>query len=97
MAALNPFIPQPVLIPGVPPTQVQDPALGPFEAQEVRTGPLLGLIQVSLGGIPSLQRVDHTTQLDVICKPAEGALGPTICVISSSSGQTLQKASGNIF
>jgi len=30
-AALNPFIPQPVLIPGVALTQVQDPALGLLE------------------------------------------------------------------
>ncbi|KAK4832887.1 hypothetical protein QYF61_026437, partial [Mycteria americana] len=40
-AALNPFIPQPVLIPGVAPTQVQDFALGLVEPHEVHMGPLL--------------------------------------------------------
>jgi len=69
-AALNPFIPQPVLIPGVAPAQVQDPALGLVEPHEVHTGPLQ-LVQVPLGGIPSLRHVDRTAQLGVICRLAE--------------------------
>ncbi|KAK4823197.1 hypothetical protein QYF61_027206 [Mycteria americana] len=70
-AALNPFIPQPVLILGVAPTQVQDPALGLVEPHEVHTGPLLELVQVPLDGILSLRCANRTTQLGVICKFAE--------------------------
>jgi len=47
-AVLNPFIPQPVLIAGVAPNQMQDPALGLVEPHEVHTGPLLGVVQVLL-------------------------------------------------
>lgn len=28
-----------------------------------------------------LGKADHVTQLGAICKPAEGALDPTVCVI----------------
>ncbi|KAK4816170.1 hypothetical protein QYF61_011552 [Mycteria americana] len=86
-AALNPFIPQPVLIPGVALTQVQDPALGLVRSHEVCMGPLLELVQVPLDGIPSLRRVNLTTQLGVICKLAEGALNPTVYVIDEDSKQ----------
>ncbi|KAK4823178.1 hypothetical protein QYF61_027082 [Mycteria americana] len=54
-AALNPFIPQPVLILGVALTQVQDLALGLVEPHEVQTGPHLELVQVPLDSIPSLR------------------------------------------
>ena len=37
-------------------------------------------VQVPLNGIPSLQRINHTTQLGVVGKLAEGALGPTVHV-----------------
>ncbi|KAK4829842.1 hypothetical protein QYF61_006852 [Mycteria americana] len=80
-AALNPFIPQPVLIPGVAPTQVQEPALGLVKPHEVHTRPLLQLVQVPLDGLPSLRYVNCTTQLGVICKLAEGALNPTVYVL----------------
>jgi len=40
-------------------------------------GPLLKLVQVPLDGIPSFWCVNCTTQLGVICKLAEGALGLT--------------------
>ncbi|KAK4828585.1 hypothetical protein QYF61_027675 [Mycteria americana] len=86
-AALNPFIPQPVLIPGVAPTQVQDFALGLVEPHEVHTGPLLELVQVPLDSMPSLRRVNRTTQLGVICKLAEGALDPAVYVIDDDIKQ----------
>ncbi|KAK4830491.1 LOW QUALITY PROTEIN: hypothetical protein QYF61_011404, partial [Mycteria americana] len=70
--------PQPVLIPGVALTQVQDLALGLVEPHEVHMGPLLEL--VLLNGIPSLRCVNHTTQLRVICKFAEGAFDLTVYV-----------------
>ncbi|KAK4821037.1 hypothetical protein QYF61_012217 [Mycteria americana] len=69
---------------GVAPTQVQDPALGLVEPHEVRTGPLLQLVQVPLDGIPSFWRVHCTTQLGVICKLAEGALDLAVNVIDEN-------------
>ncbi|KAK4830027.1 LOW QUALITY PROTEIN: hypothetical protein QYF61_008365 [Mycteria americana] len=84
-AALNPFIPQPVLIPTVAPTQ--DPALSLVEPHEVHTGPLLDLVQVPPDGIPSLKHVNRTTQLGVVCKLAEGALNPTVYVIDEDIKQ----------
>jgi len=45
-AVLNPFIPKPVVIPGVAPTHVQDLALGLAEPHEVHAGPLLKLFHV---------------------------------------------------
>jgi len=72
-AALNPFIPQPALMVGVALSQVQDLALGLVEPHEVHTGPPLQLVQVPLDGILSWC-VKCTTQVGIICKPAEGAL-----------------------
>ncbi|KAK4815356.1 hypothetical protein QYF61_001344 [Mycteria americana] len=86
-AALNPFIPHPVLIPGVALTQVKDLALGLVEPHEVHMDPLLELVQVPLNGILSLRRVNRTTQLGVICKLAEGALNPTVSVIDEDIKQ----------
>ncbi|KAK4826362.1 hypothetical protein QYF61_007956, partial [Mycteria americana] len=62
-ASLNPFIPQPVLIPGVALTQVQDPVVGPVEPHEVHMGPLLKLVQVPLDGILSLRHVNSSLSL----------------------------------
>ena len=49
-AALNLFIPQPLLTVEVTLTHVQDPAFGLVEAHEVHMGPLLELFQVPLDG-----------------------------------------------
>ncbi|KAK4808830.1 hypothetical protein QYF61_001338 [Mycteria americana] len=73
-AAINPYSTQPVFVLGTAPTHVQDLALGLVELHEVRTGPPLKPVKVPLDGMPSLQHVDHTTQLGVIGKLAEGAL-----------------------
>ncbi|KAK4828650.1 hypothetical protein QYF61_000298 [Mycteria americana] len=83
----HPFIPQPVLIPGVALTHVQDLALGLAEPHEVHMGPLLELIQVPLDGILSLRNVSHTTQFGVMCKLAEGALNSTVYVIDEGIKQ----------
>ncbi|KAK4806919.1 LOW QUALITY PROTEIN: hypothetical protein QYF61_012640 [Mycteria americana] len=74
-AALNPFIPQSVLILGIALTQVQDLVLGLVELHEVHMGPLLKPVKIPLDGSPSLY---CTTQLGVIYKLAEVALNPTI-------------------
>ncbi|KAK4832903.1 hypothetical protein QYF61_026546 [Mycteria americana] len=79
-AALNPFSAQPVFVLGIVPTHVQDLALGPVELHEVHTCPPLKPVKVPLDGIPSLQRVDSTTQLGDVGKLAEGALNPTVHV-----------------
>ncbi|KAK4817028.1 hypothetical protein QYF61_026034 [Mycteria americana] len=91
-AALNPFIPQPVLIAGVALIQVQHPARGLAELHKIQMGPLLDLVQVPLDGIQSLRRVNRTTQLGVICKFAEGALGPTVSLmkILNSTGPNIE-------
>ncbi|KAK4829736.1 hypothetical protein QYF61_006445 [Mycteria americana] len=86
-AALSPFIPQPVWILGVAPTQVQDLALDLVEPHEVHMGPLLKFVQVPLDGILSLRHVNRTTQLGVVFKLAEGALDPTVCVIDEDMKQ----------
>lgn len=53
-------------------------ALGLVEFQEVHIGLSLNSVQVPLDDVPSHQRVNHTTQLCAIGKPAEGALNPTV-------------------
>ncbi|KAK4818789.1 hypothetical protein QYF61_019135 [Mycteria americana] len=75
-ATLNPFIPQPVLIPGVASSQVQDLALGLAELHEVHMDILLKPVKV-----PFLRCINCITQLGVIRKLAEGALNLTIYVI----------------
>ncbi|KAK4811117.1 hypothetical protein QYF61_019748 [Mycteria americana] len=77
-AAPNPFIPQPVLILEVAPSQEQDLAFGLVELHEVCMGPPPKPVKVPLDGIPSLRHVNHTTQLGVIHKLAEGAFNPTV-------------------
>ncbi|XP_009069274.1 PREDICTED: brain-specific angiogenesis inhibitor 3-like, partial [Acanthisitta chloris] len=74
---LNQFFPQPVLMPGVAPTQVQHLALSLVELLEVSFGSLLELVQVPLDGILSF----HTAWFGVICKLAEGPLSPFFYVI----------------
>ena len=80
-AALNPFSSQTVLVLGIAPTHVQNIELGLAELHEVHMGSRLKPVQVPLDGIPSLQCVDHTTQLGVVSKLSEGVLNPTVRVI----------------
>ncbi|PKU42653.1 hypothetical protein llap_7045 [Limosa lapponica baueri] len=78
---LNSSSTQPVFVLGIAMSCTwQDAELGLAELQEVRMGPPLKPLQVPLGGIPSLQPVDHTTHLGVVGKHAEGALNPTVHV-----------------
>jgi len=79
-AALEPLSAQPLLVFGIALTHAQDLALGLVELHEVHTGPPLQSVKVPLNGIPSLQRVNHTTQLGVVSRLAEGALSPTVHV-----------------
>ncbi|PKU41812.1 hypothetical protein llap_7885 [Limosa lapponica baueri] len=90
-AALQPFSTQPVFVPGITMSQVQDLALGLIELHEVDMDPPLKPVQVSLDGIPSLQRVDCTTQLGVVSKLAEGALYPTVRVSNKDVKQPWSK------
>lgn len=84
-AALNLFIPQATLTPGVAPSQVQDFVLGFVETHDVSK--LLKLVQVPLGGLASLRHVEHTAQLSVVCTLAVGALDPTVCLIDEAIKQ----------
>ncbi|KAF4803074.1 hypothetical protein TURU_020423 [Turdus rufiventris] len=68
---------------------VKNLAFGLVGLPEVHGDPLLQAVQVPLDDIPSLRCFSHTTQLGVICKLAETALGLFIYVISediNSSG-----------
>jgi len=83
-AALNPFVPQPVLIQRIAPTQLQDPALGLIEHHEVHMGPLSTSWDCPgpSGWRPISQEfLNHTTHVGVICKVAEDDLSPTVYVI----------------
>ena len=86
-AALTSFSTQPVFVLGIALTHVQDLALGLVELHEVHMGPPLQPVQVPLDGIPSLQCVNHTTQLGVISRLAEGALNPTVHVTNKEVQQ----------
>jgi len=86
-AAPNPFSAQPVFVLGIAPTHAQAHALGSAGRHEVHTGPPLKPVKLPLDGIPSLQSVDHTTQLGVISKIAEHALNPTIHVANKDVKQ----------
>jgi len=80
-------MPQPVLILGIAPTHVQDPALALDEPHEVHMGPLVELVQVPLDGVLSLGRVDCTTRLGVICRLVESAIDPAVRVIDEDIKQ----------
>ena len=69
---------------GIALTPVQDLALGLVEFHEVCMDLPLEPAKVPLDGIPSLQRVDCTTQLGVVSKLAEGALNPTVRIIDKA-------------
>lgn len=56
------------------PGQVQDLECCLVELDEFHMDPLLELINLLLDNIPSPRHVNHTTQLGVVCKFAEGAL-----------------------
>jgi len=55
-----------IIVLGIAATHEQDLALGFAELHEVRRCPPLMPVKVPLGGIPSLQRVDCTTQLTAL-------------------------------
>ena len=80
-AAFNLFIPHSLLIMWTAPTEVWELVLGLAKLCEVHVGPPLKPVQVPLDGIPFLQCVHCTTQLGVVCKPAEGALDPSMSLI----------------
>lgn len=63
--ALNPFIPQPLLTPGVVPTQVQQLAFVFVEPYEAPVGSLLELVQVPLGNISSLGHFKVSSLLSI--------------------------------
>jgi len=59
---------------GIALTQVQDLSLGLVDLHRVSMGPVLRSVYVLLDGIPFLQQINCTTQLDVACKLAEVAM-----------------------
>ncbi|PKU41682.1 hypothetical protein llap_8014 [Limosa lapponica baueri] len=71
---------QPIFVHGIELTHMQDPALGLVELHEFDTDSPVKLVQVPLDDILSLQPVNHSMQLGVVSKFAEGALNPNIHV-----------------
>ena len=67
---------------GIVPTHMQDLALGLVELHAVHAGPPLQPMKVPLDGIPSIGRVNHTTQLGGLRKLAKGALSGTLARLS---------------
>ncbi|PKU44393.1 hypothetical protein llap_5336 [Limosa lapponica baueri] len=86
-AALNAFSAQPVFVFRIAATQVQDLVLSLVELHEVSMGPSLKPVKFPLGGIPSFQHVDRSTQLGVVRKLAEGAHNPTAHVANKDVRQ----------
>ncbi|KAK4822236.1 hypothetical protein QYF61_011877 [Mycteria americana] len=68
---------------GLPRPRCKDLALGLVELHEAYLKP----VKAPLDGIPSLQHINCTTQLDVVDKLAEGALNPTIHVANKDVKQ----------
>jgi len=96
-AALNPFTPQPVVIPGVALTQVQDLAFGLVEPHEVHTGLILEVVQVPLEGIPLCSHL--TTRLDIEHPRASVHTGsrrllPAACTVRGFQARTVPSAVG---
>ncbi|KAF4799508.1 hypothetical protein TURU_054323 [Turdus rufiventris] len=77
--ALELSIPQPVLMSGVPLTQVQHLALGLVKPHEIPMDPLLELVQDLLDGTLPFRSVNSTTQLSVTYKFTETHSGGTAC------------------
>ncbi|KAJ7413989.1 hypothetical protein WISP_87148 [Willisornis vidua] len=86
-AALNPFSALTIFIRGITQTQVQYLALKLTESHEGLLDTLLKLVQVPLGGIPSLSHVSRTTQFGVIRKLAVGTFDSTVSVINDHTKQ----------
>ncbi|PKU42626.1 glycoprotein xg [Limosa lapponica baueri] len=73
--------PQPVLVQGVIPPQVQHPTLAFVEVPQVPLCPALQPVQVSLDGVTAFWCVSHPFQFCVINKLAEGTFHPFIQII----------------
>ncbi|KAK4829782.1 LOW QUALITY PROTEIN: hypothetical protein QYF61_006581 [Mycteria americana] len=84
-AAFQPLCPKPVALHGVVVTQVQDLALGLVEPYTIDLGPSTHPVQIAL--LPTLQQINTPTQLGVICKLTESALGPLIQVVDKDIKQ----------
>lgn len=66
-AVLYSLIALPVFVLGIASAKVQDLAIGLDEFYKVVMGPFFRLVHVPLGGISSLQHINCTVQLGVIC------------------------------
>jgi len=80
-----------VLVHGVVPPQVQDPALALAEFHQVLLCPTLQPVQVSLDGSTAFWCIHHSSQFCVISKLAEGTLHPFIQVIDEEVKQDWAK------
>ncbi|KAK4826394.1 hypothetical protein QYF61_008065 [Mycteria americana] len=88
-AAFQPLFPKPVGNPlhGVVVTQVQDLALGLVEPHTIHPSPSIQPVQVPLQSLPTLKQINTPTQIGVVCKLTEGALGPFVQIIDKDIKQ----------
>ncbi|TRZ25745.1 hypothetical protein HGM15179_001331 [Zosterops borbonicus] len=80
-------LPQPVAVFGVDMTQGQDSALGLAEPQTIALGPSIQPVRTSLKRLPTLQQINTSAQLGVICKMITGALDHVIHTINEDIKQ----------
>ena len=76
---------------------MQNLALSFVELYQVHKGPSFKFIKIPLDGIPSFCSINHTTQLGVINKLAEGALNPIISVTDKDDDKDHQSQNGTLW
>ena len=70
------FCPKPVAFPEVVVAKVQDPVLSLVEFHDGGLSLAIQPVQIPLQDLSIPRQIDTSSQLDVICKPTEGALNP---------------------
>jgi len=66
---------------------VQSPALGLVEPHTVGLGPSIQSVQIPLQSLSTLNQIDTSAQLGVVCRLTEGALNPLVHITDKGSKQ----------
>ena len=72
---------------GVIVTKVQDLPLGLTKAHPFALSSAIQPVQIARWGLPTLKKIDTSSQLVGICKPTEGALNTLILIINKDTEQ----------
>jgi len=86
-AGLQPLVSQFILVTGVTPPQVQNPAFGPVKGHATGDCLMLQSIQIPLQGLSSLERVNTTSQFSIISKLVNGAFSSCLQTIDKNIEQ----------